>query len=307
MFGTKKFQEIAINQLIIDQEYNRIVRKNWCKLRARDEIFDIHIMKPIDVSYRDDGKMYVLDGQNRVEMLKIRGIPKIMASVHYNLTYEEEAILFKKLNENNIRVTSYQGFKALLEAKDSIAIDIVNILAAYQFHVIENDKPLNGNQNEEDYGKIRGVKLIWSLYNNIGRVDFVRLFDVIYKACGGQSKSLQEEIIRGTAVFLRAYEDYVTEKELINKWKLSPAEDIVRDAKANYPDTKPGHKYAKELLRIYNSGKAEKNRLPDIIDTVVLNKKARKITKSDVDNNVVKINSKKINYDNQQQESVIMN
>jgi len=297
MFGKKTYQEIAINQLITDQDYNRIVRKKWCKIRSKDENFNIHIMKPIDVSLRNDGRMYILDGQNRVEILKLRGTIKTMASIHHDLNYEEEAVLFKALNENNIRVTTYQSFIALVEAKDLIALDILNILGTYDFHIVENDKIQN--IEDDDYGKIRGVKLIWSLYNNIGRDDFIKLFDIISKTWGGQPVSLQTELIRGVAVFLRAYEDYKIEKDLINKWKLSPSDVIVTDAKDNFKDTKPGHKYAKELLRIFNSGKAEKNRLPDLIDLVVLNKKSRKITKNVLEEDGKRIvKNKKIMYNN---------
>ena len=279
-------QKLEINKLIFQQDYNREVNGAWWEARAKDGTFNAHLMNPIHVSLRNDGKYYVIDGRHRLNMLNKRGYTRVWCIIHIDLTYEEEAKLFANLNEAFRKVTSFQGFIALIESRDSTALDIVNILKHYNFHIVENDKIQN--QNNNDYGKIRGVKLICSLYNNIGRSDFVKLFDIINETWGGQPASLQSEIIRGVAVFLRTYEDYKIEKDLINKWRLSSASAIVDDAKENFKDTKPGHKYAKELLRIFNSGKANKNRLPDLIDLVVLNKKSRKITKVEEDRKIAK-------------------
>ena len=75
---------------------------------------------------------------------------------------------------------------------------------------------------------------------------------------------------------------------MIDKWKNISAESIVLDARNNFKsiNTHPGRIYAEELLRIYNSGKTEKNRLINILDTVVLNKKSKKYTDNIVDKEI---------------------
>ncbi len=284
MFKNLEVQMLSIENLIMSQDYNRAINEEWCRARAKEGIFNRDLIQPIHVSLRDDGKYYILDGRHRTTMLIKMGIEEVMCVIHVGLSYIEEALLFKKLNEEFRKVSAWQGFKALIEAKDDTALDINNILSEFGFYLTPNDKIIN--IQDKEFGKIRSVKVIEKLYNNLGRNAFSKIFDIISKTWCGQPSSLKRDIISGVATFLKGYEDEVSDKDMISKWKTHSAESIILDARNNFKstNTRPGRIYAKELLRIYNSGKLEKNRLPDILDTVVLNKKSKKYIDNTTDN-----------------------
>jgi hypothetical protein len=278
MRGNFKRQLVQIGQLILQQPYNREINENRCRQIAKDENFKPELVKPIDVSLREDGKMYIIDGRHRVTSLTLRGIETVDATIHIGLTYKEEAMMFVELNDKSKHVTAAQKFKGLLEAEDLDALDIVNILSEYDFYLSFDEKviPLEN----DNFGKIQSVKTIQVLYDRLERDMFIRILDVISKTWGGHYHSLKRNILIGVALFIKEYGYEVSDKDIIAKWKNIPAIEIIRDARSNHrmTDNNSFRPYAKELLRIYNSGKTEKNRLPDRLDLTVLDKKSKRVS-----------------------------
>jgi hypothetical protein len=275
MKGNFSRGNVEISKLNMRQPYNRDIKET--RSRKMAENYKNYLVKPIDISLRQDNKYYVIDGQHRVTMLNFLNIESVDATIHLNLTYEEEALMFVELNANSKNVSAGQKFIGLLEGRNPEALDIINILSQFNFCIsIEKVKSLK----EDNFGKIECVDTIQKLYNKLERDMFIRILDVISKTWGGHYHSLKRNILMGVALFIKEYGYEISNKDIVVKWKNHPAIDIIRDARSTWgmTDNNSFKPYAKELLRIYNSGKTEKNRLPDRLDLTVLDKKSKRIS-----------------------------
>jgi len=81
------------------------------------------------VSRRSDGSHFVMDGQTRLEALRIAGYGgrPIEMTVYTDLTIEEEAELFRLLN-NTKQLTALDKFRISLVEKDADSLAINNIV-----------------------------------------------------------------------------------------------------------------------------------------------------------------------------------
>lgn len=99
--------------------------------RAVDKIvkhFDVAKLEPIIVSERD-GCLWVVDGQHRVEALKIMGDEFIFGILLKGLSYEEEAERFRFQNKARRKVATLQMFLAGIEAKDEECLEVEKALS----------------------------------------------------------------------------------------------------------------------------------------------------------------------------------
>jgi hypothetical protein len=267
--------KVEISKLNMRQPYNRDIKESRCRKMADN--YKNYLVRPIDISLRQDGKYYVIDGQHRVTTLDFLDIPSIDATIHLDLTYEEEALMFVELNATSKNVSAGQKFIGLIEGKNPEALDIISILEQFNFRIsVEKIK----NLKEDNFGRIECVETIQKLYEKLERDMFIRILDVISRTWGGHYHSLKRNIFMGVALFIKEYGHEISDKDMIAKWKNHPAIGIMRDACSNQKITNTNNSfkpYAKELLRIYNSGKTEKNRLPDRLDLTVLDKKSKRI------------------------------
>jgi hypothetical protein len=116
-----EFQTFLVPELVTD-EYQRPINTRW--LDAMTEDYDpLRWTIPV-VSVRAE-KNYVIDGQHRIEMLRALGVQVVTCQVHRGLTVEQEADLFYHLNHDTVRPGISAEFKALLIARDPVAISIV--------------------------------------------------------------------------------------------------------------------------------------------------------------------------------------
>lgn len=83
-----------------------------------------------EVSLRKNGEVYVLDGQTRLQALRMAGHAElpVLCLVHEGLSVEEEAIWFLKLNNGRTAVEAMAKFKARLKGKEPVALEINTVL-----------------------------------------------------------------------------------------------------------------------------------------------------------------------------------
>jgi hypothetical protein len=96
--------------------------------------YDSHRMRPIDVSFRN-GEFYCFDGQTRMEAYKILGYTRIPAIIHEGLSYEDEALLFAKQQDDVGTVLSSHKWNALVEAEDPATMKTLKVAEKNGFKV----------------------------------------------------------------------------------------------------------------------------------------------------------------------------
>lgn len=121
-------QYCALEQLSIDESYQRSLEaaSSITLVRRIATFWDWGLCQPLYVARRDDGKLYVVDGQHRLAAAKLRGdIWQLPCVVRAFASAEEEAAAFVALNQERRPLNKLQIFKASLAAGDFESAQIV--------------------------------------------------------------------------------------------------------------------------------------------------------------------------------------
>ena len=105
------------------------------RIRKIVEKFDINRMRPIEVSFRDN-RYWIFDGQHRANAYLVMGFTKVPCIVHYGLTYEEEAYLFARQQDEVGSVNANHKWNALVCAGDEETMTIVKLCKSWGFTVL---------------------------------------------------------------------------------------------------------------------------------------------------------------------------
>lgn len=104
----KRIAVIPVELLEIDDSYQRVLSGNIKKLM---EEWDNDKCDFLLVSYRD-GKYYIIDGQHRHIVAKMKEIPDLPCIILTGLTREDEALLFARQHRNVTKLINHDTYKA---------------------------------------------------------------------------------------------------------------------------------------------------------------------------------------------------
>jgi hypothetical protein len=126
LIGGGRYEKVRLADLTTDGRFNRPTSEK--QIANIDGGFNMAAFRTIEVWQREDGRYVILDGQNRTEVLRRRGVPLdakcVPAIVHRDLTVEEAAELFVLLNSGRA-ITPFDRFRAMLTngEAETVAID----------------------------------------------------------------------------------------------------------------------------------------------------------------------------------------
>ena len=213
--------------------------------------FDINRMRPIDVSYRD-GEYWVFDGQHRANAYLIMGYTEIPAIVHYGLTYEDEAYLFARQQEEVGAVNCNHKWNALTEAKDPEVMDIIRLCKAWGFTVLEKNN--KGNN-------IKCVKTLRDLYKEFGPQKLGSILMSIKEAWNYMDHSTDVAIIGGIARLVRNYPQFDFNRLRLVLSSTTP-KLILRDMEDHHHSVRgESRRAAYQISDLYNKGLTKNRRL----------------------------------------------
>lgn len=172
------------------------------KVQSMARQFDRNAIGTVYLSLRSDGEYAILDGQHRIAAANLKGVHELPARVFIDLSYEEEAALYVKFATVNPQ-TPMDKFKARLEAKEPIAMDIVEVL--------DSVGGLRVGLGQTDH-TIQAVTVIEGLYKKAGRGHLRHVLTTIYRTWQGTPRAYTHPILNGISSFLLRYES-LTEKE----------------------------------------------------------------------------------------------
>ena len=171
---------LPVDLLEVDDAYQRPLQNRVRNLVANWN--PIHLGE-IYVNLRE-GHLFVVDGQNRVEAAKIKGVGTLMCRVTIGATKEEEAENFATQDDGKTTLSSYDKFHALCVAKNGdVARQIKSMLDKYHI-VYENPNAGQKTDNGDIIsrapalsapGRIGGLSTIMK----IGRIDGMDMVDNI--------------------------------------------------------------------------------------------------------------------------------
>lgn len=122
-----KFGTVLVSDLNIDPQAQRKLSMQW--VNAHIEGFDVDQLGYIVVNRRANGKLYVVDGQHRVELIRAVGWgdQKVHAELFEGLNQREEAELFEARNDRRA-VRKFDRFRISVTAGDAAATEITKIV-----------------------------------------------------------------------------------------------------------------------------------------------------------------------------------
>jgi hypothetical protein len=192
---------VAISDIKVNPRAQRDLRPGWAAQIAAD--FDPDRFTPPLISLRD-GKHYVIDGQHRIEAMKVMGWhdQQVQCWVYEDMTEAQEADLF--LWHNNRRsVGAFDKFQTAVVAERDVEVDINRIVLANGLKVAQSQS-----------GGIGAVGALRTVYG-YGPATLGRTLRIIRDSYGDDG--FKGEVIRGVGLMCARYNGDLDDQTAVNK------------------------------------------------------------------------------------------
>lgn len=127
--GNKVFVLVPVEYLHIDESYQRPVQSH---VKTIVQEWDDMKCDPLKINYREDGNLYVWDGQHRLVALKLMGIDYVLCVITVGLTQKQEAALFGCQGNGIKKPNPYDIYKANVcsgeEIDSAIKMCVINMV-----------------------------------------------------------------------------------------------------------------------------------------------------------------------------------
>ena len=213
--------------------------------------FDIDKFEPPHVNRRDNGELYVMDGQHGTWAYRefFGAGQKVQVWIHEGLTEQAEAEFFLSYN-NKKRIDLLPKFKASITAGREVECDIDRIVRSNGCTIGTSASPTS----------IAAVAALETIYNRFGGVILGRTIRVIRDSFldGG----FERPILLGVASVLARYGTDIDEARLVDKlasvkngWKgVTQRASAIRESYGESRDVAT----AAAVIEFYNSGRGGK-------------------------------------------------
>lgn len=190
---------LEVSSVFADDSYQRPVHTSFVRQIA--EQFDPRLVGVIDVSERRNDRFAVIDGQQRLEAIKINGLTKVWAAVYSGLSRPQEALFFHMKNKDRRTMPPYYSFRARIVGKDPIALHIVEI--------VENEGLALGpsSNNEDTIGAIRAIQDAYGYSSEWRTESLSPTLRTLRQSVRGRKSAFDAELIRGMGRFWKNYGD----------------------------------------------------------------------------------------------------
>ena len=166
-----KYCTLPVSMLETDY-YQRPIQNQVRSIAAN---WDYEHAGVIRVNYRD-GRLYVMDGQNRVEAAKLLNIPMLMCIVSVGKTCDEEIDVFVNQDDNVTRMSTYDRFHALCQKTNDPFVSGMKALFD-KYHVVyanqnagqkHKGKTISRTPSTGTSGRLGGIATILKTGENCG-------------------------------------------------------------------------------------------------------------------------------------------
>lgn len=244
--GNKVFILVPLEDLHIDESYQRPVQNH---IKTLVQEWDEQKCDLLKVNYREDGFLYVWDGQHRVVAMGIMGIEFAMCILTVGLTQAQEADLFGCQGNGIKKPDPYDIFKANVCAGEEIDTAIKTMCDKYDLIV---------NRNNKQPGNLSCLTLARKIFAKgiEDREYFEWVLELLHKAKWNEfPQSHCHRIINSLYEIRKASrEEYeYVQRKLVTYLKKTNPDDILINATIKYPQFKDdGKKIKLYLLDIVN-------------------------------------------------------
>lgn len=201
-----KYMPVPLGSLRIDHGYQRALSNVAIQNNGAEGVFDRRAMRPLTVSLRKDGLYWIIDGQHRFNLAKIKKYQSLMCQIHEGLSPAEEAKLFVVLN-NMKTVQAGAKFRADYKAGNPLAVQIVQMVKEHGFNICMSAGAPTTNNNIRSVGALLRIASIYKP-DRIGEVlRIVKGAFTIGEAGEVHGVAYSDMFLSGFARYLETYPD----------------------------------------------------------------------------------------------------
>ena len=191
---------IAPNQNIQLIPLDKCVPTNYQRATNAQQVekiineFDESRLGVLTVSLRN-GSYFVVDGLHRSLVLKTLGYTHAHSVVLTGLDYEQEAHLFRRQNENRRNIATFDDFKAGLEEKDEICLNVDAIVRTNGFQIGRGSS----------FYHIASIQALFTIVRDFGYKKLDDTLCLLANTWSGIPKASRCESLLGVAEFVNRY------------------------------------------------------------------------------------------------------
>jgi len=189
---SQRIELIALNK-IVPAGYQRGTKAEQVKKIIAK--FNEAKLDALLVSEQADGTFHVIDGGHRTEALRKMGYTHAMARVLTGMTYEQEADLFARQDEDSRSLSWFDFHRAGVIAKNETWLRLEKILGDNGFQI----------GNGKDFKNISAVQTLLSILDEYGDQVLDETLCLIANTWSGLSKTTTREFLIGVAEFVHRY------------------------------------------------------------------------------------------------------
>ncbi|MFF2779875.1 DUF6551 family protein [Streptomyces sp. NPDC058052] len=216
--------KVVAADLKIASEAQRTINPARAKAIAAD--IKPHALGSIIVSQRQNGDLYIVDGQHRREACLIAGIETLVAEVHRGLTLSEEATLFLIKNREAAKTNAHDEYRIGLTAGLPLFVDTESVLVSHKLKI--------GSTSSNQIGAVQGILAITDKY---GPEVLDEVLTIAEAAYGRTAETWDGIIIGGLGEFVGRHRDLVLSAASLDEFarkveKRSSAARLIGDARS---------------------------------------------------------------------------
>jgi hypothetical protein len=220
-----RLELVQAADLVVDPKYQRTLRLSHAQRIAKN--YDDSLLGVFWVSLRSDGRSYLLDGQHRLEALRIIGeMHKQVPSIVYEgLTAEQEAQIFALTQDRSGRINlrAVDLYRAKLAAGDETATWLSESVREVGFGI-----------EDVDTGGNTGIRCVEELMKMSSRANQRPQVKALLRFCADvwgveRGEQLQAKLLRGLTQFFAEYQDQINHKRLIAKLQETTPGQLVAE------------------------------------------------------------------------------
>lgn len=201
---------IPVDQLGVDPFYQRSTdtEPSRALIRRIARAWNWDLCQPLAVSRREDGTLFVVDGQHRLTAARMRGdVPHLPCVIQRHRAVGDEAALFVALNKQRQKLTAGDLFKAALAASDGEAVEIAAAMADAGLSLAPHS-----NFHHWKPGMVSNIAGIQASWRRFGSIATTRAMHSIATAFRGKVLQYAGTLFGGVARFHQvrgAADDYL--------------------------------------------------------------------------------------------------
>jgi hypothetical protein len=211
--------------------------------------FDLEALGYPVVNHRD-GHYFVVDGQHRIEALKMIGWgdQQIQCECYEGMTEAQEADLFLRRDDRRA-IRSFDKFRIAVTAEREAETDIERVVLAQGLKISNSDSP----------GCLSAIAALQKVYKTAGPEGLGRALRIVRDAYGGHQAALRGDIITGLGLVCSRYNGKMDDEKAVERLSKVPGGALGLMGKAEVIRRQTGrqkaHCVAAATVETYNAGR----------------------------------------------------